>query len=290
MVKKEIIPHLKSSCLALGLTRINDAQPFAIIGSGFFIDEEGFFVTADHVANGMVETREAFRIKGVELEYRGFWFENIDDEHGQLVSIKTEHGREIQINIPELKEFFPENQDLYIGRLSGTGKFPYLNFSKPTKIQVFDEIFMCGYPRGKRSLRTQDQSSGNRFSPILQYGRIASLLPTDHSQNPFGIQTDIIGTGGSSGSPIVDADTEQVLGIAQNVIPASTNVSINDKSASAKIGLVWGISNYFVTDVITKMVKMLKTEFDDNGRPLPDLPDRVSITDKFYPKKLFIKK
>ena len=45
MVKKEIIPHLKSSCLALGLTRKNDAQPFTIQGSGFFIDEEGFFVT-----------------------------------------------------------------------------------------------------------------------------------------------------------------------------------------------------------------------------------------------------
>lgn len=285
MVKKEIIPHLKSSCLALGLTRKNDAQPFTIQGSGFFIGEEGFFVTADHVAIAMVETREAYRIKGIELEYRVFWFRNIDDEHGELVSIKTEHGRGVKIDIPELKEFFPEDQDLYLGRVSGTDKYPYLDFSKPTKIEVFDEIFICGYPRGKLSLRTDDQSSGDRFSPILQYGRIASLLPTDHSQNPFGIQTDIIGAGGSSGSPIVDANTEQVLGIAQNVIPATINVSINGKSASAKMGLMWGMSNYFITDAITDMLKFLKTEFNSNGRPLPNLPDRINLPGKFVPKR-----
>jgi len=286
MANKTIIPHLKSSCIALGLTKKNESQPFTILGSGFFIDSEGYFVTADHVTTAMVETRDYYHGQGIELEYRVFWFENIDDEHGQLVAIKTEHGRTVEISIPELREFFPNKQDLYLGRISGTSKFPFLDFSKPTKIQVFDEIFMAGYPGGDFSLRTQDQDNGNRFSPVLQYGRIASLLPTDHSKAPFGIHTDIIGTGGSSGSPIVDAETEQVLGIAQKVIPSSVNVKVNQRNASAKIGLIWGISNYFIVEPISKMLKILKSEFDENGRPLPNLPDKIELTDTFYPKKI----
>lgn len=289
MANKEIISHLKSCCLALGLTRKNDAQPFTIHGSGFFIDPDGFFVTADHVVTDMEDTLKSYRKSGIELEYRGFWFENIDDEHGQLVAIKIEHGRDVQTNIPELKEYFPDKQDLMIGRLSGKNNFPYLNFNKPTKIEVFDEIFMCGYPGGGYSLRTQDQIYGDRFSPVVQYGRISSLLPTDNSHNPFGIQTDIIGTGGSSGSPIVDAETEQVLGIAQQVIPAGVNVQVKNQTASAKIGLVWGISNYFVTESVTKMLEVLKSEFDKEGRPLPEdkLPKEIRLTDTFYPEKVY---
>lgn len=288
MANKDIIPHLKSCCLALGLTEKGQSQPFTISGSGFIIDSEGFFVTADHVVTGMENIRKAYREKGIELEYRGFLFENIDEAHGQLTSIKIEHGRNLQINIPELREYIPAEHDILIGRLSGKHKLPYLNFDKPTKIGVFDEIFMCGYPGGGFSMRTDDQIYGNRFSPVLQYGRISSLLPTDQSQNPFGIQTDIIGTGGSSGSPIVDAETGQVLGIAQQVIPASVNVVVKTTTASAKIGLVWGISNYFITDAIKKMLKILKSEFDANGIPLPkeQLPDRIHFTDTFYPKKL----
>jgi len=287
MVNKKIIPHLKSCCIALGLTKKDQAQPVTILGSGFIIDPEGFFITADHVVTCMEEARSAYLKKGIEVDYRGFLFENVDNEHGQLVSIKIQHGRGLQIIIPELKEHIPEDQDIHVGRLSGKNKLPYLNFDRPTKIEVFDEIFMCGYPRGVKSLRTQSQFSGNSYSPILQYGRIASLLPTDHSHNPYGIQTDIIGTGGSSGSPIVDAESERVLGIAQNVIPSSVKGIINSENASAKIGLIWGISNYFSADPITKMLKVLKSEFDESGIPLSadKLPKETHLTDIFYPEE-----
>lgn len=287
MVNKEIIPHLKSCCLALGLTKKDDPQPFAVVGSGFIIDPDGFFVTADHVVDAMEDIRGAYIKNGVQLEYRGFLFQNIDDEHGDLVSIKIEHGRSFQLNIPELREYIPEDQDLHVGRLSGKNQLPHLKFDKSIAIEIFDEIFMCGYPGGSHSLRTEDQFYGNRFSPVLQYGRIASLLPSDYSKNPFGIQTDIIGTGGSSGSPIIDAETEQVLGIAQKVIPADVSVTVKSENATAKIGLVWGISNYFFASSMMKMVEELKKEFDKNGRPLPSdqLPHAIHLTDTFYPEK-----
>jgi len=286
MADKSIIPHLKSCCLALGLTEKGKSEPFVISGTGFFIDPEGYFITADHVANGMQNVKTLYKEQGIELEYRGFVLDE-NETSGQLLAIKIGHGRNIQINIPGLNDFLPSEHDIMMGKISGKYNLPFLKFDKPTKIEVFDEIFICGFPGGDYSMRTQDQIYGNRFSPVLQYGRIASLLPADKSQNPFGIQTDIIGTGGSSGSPIVNAETEQVLGIAQQVIPASVNVNIGKTNASAKIGLIWGISNYFITDAITKMLEKLKTEFDKDGNPLPSdqIPYGVSMTDTFYPAK-----
>lgn len=58
-------------------------------------------------------------------------------------------------------------------------------------------------------------------------------MPIDESQNPYGIQTDIIGTVGSSGSAIINADTGVVLGIAQKILPAE--ISIPEQTAK----LVW---------------------------------------------------
>ena len=284
MTNKSIISHLKSCCLALGLTKKNDSNPVSIAGTGFFVDPDAYFVTADHVITGMEKMKKIYQKKGIELEYRGFRFEEIDEKSGQLVAIKIEHGRSIHLDIENIGDFIPEKQDLMMGKLSGKYDLPYLRFDQPTKIGIFDEVFMCGYPGGQHSLKIQDVY-GHRMSPILQHGRISSLLPIDQSENPFGIQTDIIGTGGSSGSPIVDANTEQVLGIAQQIIPS--NVFVDNQIGSAKIGLVWGISNYFFSDSVKTMLKILKTEFDKNGIPLPkeQTPETIHQTDIFHPEK-----
>lgn len=290
MANKTIIPHLKSCIVGLGLTYKDKPDPICINGTGFFIDTDGYFVTADHVADGMQKIRNEYHEQGIELDFRGFWYDNIDEKHGQLLAMKIEHGRSIHTNIPELSDSIPEHQDLMIGKISGTQKFPFLHFDKATKIDVFDEVFMCGFPGGDESLRPHDPLYGHRMSPILQHGRIASLLPVDYSQNPFGIQTDIVATGGSSGSPIVDAETEQVLGIAQQVIPSLvTKLKQKDPRVigGVALGLTWGISNYFFTDPINKILKILKSEFDKKGRPLPSdqIPERVKVDDIFYPKQ-----
>lgn len=82
-------------------------------------------------------------------------------------------------------------------------------------------------------------------------------MPFDEIKYPVGLQTDIVGTGGSSGSPIVDVITEEVVGLAQNVfstiVSGETNqvdvgISINPIpiSSSATIGLTYGVcSNTF---------------------------------------------
>ena len=95
----------------------------------------------------------------------------------------------------------------------------------------------------------------------MQFGVIAGLLPTDNTQNPYGIQTDIIGTGGSSGSPIIDLNSGEVIAIAQNVLLtiAGGDAVFQRKGnpellegkfyATQKIGLVYGTSHHMLYGV-----------------------------------------
>ncbi len=49
-------------------------------------------------------------------------------------------------------------------------------------------------------------------------------MPHDESPKPWGIQTDIVAVGGSSGSPILDPNSREVIGMAQHVIATMTTV------------------------------------------------------------------
>src|SRR5215210_9325989 len=84
-----------------------------------------------------------------------------------------------------------------------------------------------------------------RMSPVIQSGRIVSLFPADNSPVPNGFQTDIVGTGGSSGSPIVDSNGD-VVGIALQVLGADVmdieNENDNSTPYIAKVGLVLGLT------------------------------------------------
>ena len=102
-------------------------------------------------------------------------------------------------------------------------------------------------------------NTGYRFSPVMQFGHIAALMPSDESL-PYGIQTDIPSTGGSSGSPIVSIETGEVVGLAQNIILTYAAVNVPVKAQKrvrmpdrldgfAHIGIVYGDSFHRLADI-----------------------------------------
>jgi hypothetical protein len=102
-----------------------------------------------------------------------------------------------------------------------------------------------------------EEHNGIRLQPIVQSGLISGVLPLKESNYPYGIQTDIVGTSGSSGSPLMDKNLE-VLRIAQRSIFGHTPLvkyenmeeyyegkihPVENFYAMAEIGLIHGISN-----------------------------------------------
>lgn len=257
MSKSINLSDTKACVVAIGLIedKRNYVKPLAILGSGFFVNKEGFVLTAGHVFRECAPKYQEFAMKGIKTIVVAFHVtlnrEGLDFNVLPLTHIKVQ---ELYNNAPS------QTLDIGVG-IPGVycKSVPYLEIKNFNKSILFKDIIMCGYPSGNLSLGENDSL---RLSPIIQFGRVTGLMPTDTYSVPWGIQTDIIGTGGSSGSPLIDASDGKVIGIAQKVLPASVEGDffgfIKDEGvkikkvtgkfgAAAKIGLVYGnTSRYFI--------------------------------------------
>lgn len=141
-------------------------------------------------------------------------------------------------------------------------RLPYLAIKKPSRLNLYDEIVMCGYPSGSQSLNFSTDYLSVRLSPTIQFGRVVGIMPIDEAPTPNAIQTDIVATGGSSGSAIVHVETGEVIAIAQQVLIAQVMENDHATPYTAKIGLVYGITNH----VLFRMSEAA-VQYFENGKP-----------------------
>ena len=69
---------------------------------------------------------------------------------------------------------------------------PYIEIKEKSKLELFDDVWICGYPSGEQTMDLTKKFTGWRFSPVIQLGKITAFMPTDETPLPYGFQTDII--------------------------------------------------------------------------------------------------
>lgn len=100
-------------------------QPFANIGTGFFINSKAYFVTAAHTFK--IEDRTYFAV----LNKRKYDLEILYREYEDMENQK-----------------FPYHQDLIIGRINGITNNPYYALLSQTNLQK-EEIIALGFARAQ---------------------------------------------------------------------------------------------------------------------------------------------
>ncbi|MGB6592437.1 MAG: serine protease [Candidatus Nitrosopolaris sp.] len=264
---------VKSAIVAIGLSNKDTNDVISSFGTGFFIGGE-YIVSSAHVFSQCLNYNTLYKEKnnGLEGMYSAF---NITTKGDQL-DLNTYRITE-SIRLPPVKEVagFTGSIDLDIG----VGKLDrpsdnFLTIKEPCQLELYDEIVICGYPSGKLSLILYKNGDGEgiRLSPIIQSGRIAGLMPHDESPKPWGIQTDIVAVGGSSGSPILDPSSREVIGMAQQVIATMTTVDKEGMPPNlyeltkgplygvAPMGLAYGVTNQ-----ILSLLPNISKEYFDGG-------------------------
>lgn len=272
MVSKDVISKLKSSCIGIVIRQKGNPRPWVVGGTGFVIDPEGYFITATHVVKALDRKITELKKNGSKEIKLGVTHTEIIKGKAQIITLDILYYTALNITISNEPYFGPKKYDLTIGKIKGKHNgLPFLTIKSPCKLDLLNEIAMCGYPGGSVTLNVNDDDSGMKLSPLLQIGKIASIMPIDHTINPTGIQTDIIGTGGSSGSPIVDTNDGEVISVAQNIIPTPVQIpTTKDKEEHigyAQIGMIFGVSNYFLQPIVKDTLKFLKQEMNDEGYP-----------------------
>ena len=278
MINADKFNVVKDATVAIGLANKDTKDVISSFGTGFFIGGE-YIVTSAHIFNQCIKYNAQYKEKnnGMEGIYSAF---NITTKDNQL-ELNTYHIIKA-IRLPPVKEVkgFTGSVDLDIG----IGKLDchsdnFLHIKKPTQLKLYDEIVICGYPSGRISLvlyrNKHEDGMGIQLRPIIQYGRVAGLMPDDDSNNPGGIQTDIIAMGGSSGSPIIDPSSGEVIGMAQQVIATMTTVDKEGMPSNlyeltkgplygiAPIGLAFGVTN----QILSPLPNISKDYFEKGLHP-----------------------
>lgn len=263
---REAIKDVKKSIVAIGLVD-SKLKIKNILGTGIVVDKKGIILSANHVFKDCKTTKEWYSIKekiSTDLAVFRPIYEN-NEFYFDKALIETEIQEVIYPGENSTPLF-----DLDLGYAKMKKPFEdisVLPINPPEKLEPLNAIGMCGFPAGEHTLDVSGEHIGLRYSPTVQLGRIGSLLPFDDAEKPYGIQTDIIGVGGSSGSPLIDPATGYVIGLAQKVLPADVTVYTKNFSenktykgfGSATIGQVYGISNHILYPCTNAMRKHCQT-------------------------------
>ncbi len=277
MVKADLLKLVKASTVAIGLVNKDTKDVISTFGTGFFIGGK-YIISSAHVFSQCLNYNSQYKEKNNGLE--GLYSAFSITKRGHQLDLDTYRINEA-IRLPPLKEVagFTGSIDLDIG----LGKLDrssdsYLPIKEPGQLELYHDIAMCGYPSGRLSLilyRNGD-GVGMPMNPIIQFGHIVGLMPYDESSAPWGIQTDIVAVGGSSGSPIIDPNNGEVIGMAQQVISTMTTVYKEGMPSNlykltkgplygvAPLGLAYGVSN-----MVLSLLPNVSKNYFERGRP-PD--------------------
>jgi hypothetical protein len=228
MINLDAIAKVRNATVAVGLAEKNRDRPVivdeiisAIAGSAFFIDCDGYIMTAAHVLKESFVSKNHPRFNDSRV---GVFSITTTESRLNYNFFEIETAIEIKPALPVEGYSGPADLDIGIAKLRD-GVNNSLEATEPSsKLTINDELAMCGYPGKWQSMHVDDRYFGTRLQPVTQFGRIAGLMPLNECSKPYGIITDIIGTGGSSGSPIVSAGDGHVVAIEQRSIYGNTQL------------------------------------------------------------------
>jgi hypothetical protein len=247
----------QSTVVAIGIADGDSYEPVGFAGTGSFISADGYILTAWHVLDSCESNIRKYRNRKLEVVIF-----RIASNGSNLRFNIVPLDRKIKVRIKSAQSKYAGPFDLDIGIAKvkvRSNSLPHLRI-REQKSNLYEDITICSYPNPKQSLvifKRLDNYSGLRFSPILQFGRTTAFMPEDNHINPYGLQTDIVGTGGTSGSPIVSEDCK-IVGLAQQVITAETYNKREKPSGDAKIGLIFGPTNSILLDCYTSARDLLE--------------------------------
>lgn len=182
MIDSQKLSNIKACVVAIGLVENKEEsiEPLRILGSGFFVNKEGFVLTAAHVFRACVPIYHEFEKNGTKTNIAAFHVR--PNRNGFNFSV---------LPLPFIKLYQPEKNiattesfDIGIGIPKDYSRtVPFLEIKPFNTSVLFNDIMICGYPSGNLSL---GENESLRLSPTIQFGRVTGLMPIDSYPVPWG--------------------------------------------------------------------------------------------------------
>jgi S1-C subfamily serine protease len=232
-----------------------------IIGTGFIVREDGIVITNDHVVNAI---KKLPRVKGApddEWPVLVMLLHNIPDRGmvsafleveavGTLAREEPVEGAYYGPNVPDIGFIYVKVKGL-----------PVVELETSFNLEEGDEVFISGFPMGTRTLRAPGWI--HQINPVLQRGIVSAIQPFP-CPTPHGLLIDAMVQGGSSGSPIFNAQTAKVEAllygglVERNTIPlqVGTNIGLPYTYGTS---LTLAIPAFIISELLQKSLFDAKT-------------------------------
>jgi len=189
-------------------------QTEAVVGTGFLVNQQGYFITAAHVAQadhvGPDDHPIPCKVKAVLRQRDGSGFSQQFD----VVELDKDHDlalcRILGFQVGEEKHF----NKLMNNAIPETSQHPFSSLAlKADAPKIGELVLVSGFPLGS-------------YTSVLQLGilsatrNVFSGLPRTPKDGGALLQIAVSGNHGDSGAPVVDVDSGRVLGVILQVVPA----------------------------------------------------------------------
>ena len=245
-----------------------------ILGTGFLIDSNGMAVTNRHVIAAF--SHFAKRPDTGQLPVAAVGFYSDDQGAWQMLVHELFDWHAIGKFESSGEWFGEDNPDIGFVQLN-VREMPYLSLAtEDYAIKIGMSIATVGYPMGTASLTAMGKLS--QVTPFIRQGIVSSVFPFPIPQ-PHGFTIDIMQQGGSSGSPILDPETNKVIGLMRG--------SVLDQSLiKTPAGDVWAIQSNTNISIIepAHIIDAAYQHFKTVKRDVPRFETLVERRAK-YPKE-----
>ncbi|NQT52175.1 trypsin-like peptidase domain-containing protein [bacterium] len=241
------VARIRAAVAAVGTYNPANRPPMEFSASGFFIDDRGYFLTADHVI-------VAFE-KRKRLSHLRIFMHTLDDRRGIPATVLARMPR----------------YDLALLKAEGDA-YPCLEIGDSTKVREGQAIAVMGFPFGFLLGLHPSTTAGiiSNVSPIAIPAvntRHLDAATIDALRHPFDVfQLDAIAYPGNSGGPVFDPVTGRVLGVVNRAFIRKT------KEKVFASGISYAVPIHYARKLLEKVPAPDTTDAARPNAPVPKAP------------------
>ncbi len=230
---EQVAYNVDFAVLSVWYNKPGDQVDMQVVGTGFLVTPDGYFITAAHV---LQEYKPKSAQMTVGLRQRsgdigGAWFDLIEKDEAHDLALCKIVG-------PLAK--FSENKNN-----PGTER-PIASLRVSTAKPITGEfIAIAGFPLGS-------------WNPAIQFGTVAATRTTNPNAGrvPAGqrdlLQISASGNKGNSGSPVVRLDTGEVIGVIVQAQPAPLFGAAGGIPVAQSSGIMLAVPGSWVRDLLKR--------------------------------------
>ena len=229
---KRVAYNANFAVLSMWHNTMGDRPDMLVIGTGFLVTPDGYFITAAHVLQEY-KPKTAQMTAGLRQrsgDGGGVWFDLIEkDEAHDLALCKTTIPLKFSIQKDNPATEMPIASLRISTAQSVTGGF----------------IAIAGFPLGS-------------WNPAIQFGTVAATTTTNPNAGrvPAGqrelLQIGASGNMGNSGSPVLDLDTGDVIGVIVQAEPAPLFTPVQRAPFAQSSGIMLAVPASWVRDLLKR--------------------------------------